>query len=107
MSSKPLTISPVKCFASMVIAIAVFVGTGVSGERGKWRVASDEWRETRQMHEGASARQLYSSATAQTPENATGQASVSATATAPRVSPLRAANELPNPYPPRRSLVRI
>jgi len=30
MSFKPLTISPVNCFASLVIATAVLVGTGVS-----------------------------------------------------------------------------
>jgi len=121
MSSKPLTISPVKCFASMVIAIAVFVGTGASGERGKWRVASDQWRETRQMLEGAAAprapqasegaaalqdrqgaivQKASESGIARAPESAAGQASGSATAQAPRVSPLGAPNELPNPYHP-------
>src|SRR6266853_1296223 len=97
MSFRPVTISSVNCFASLVIATAVIVG-GVSGERGKWRVASDEWRETRQMHETASARQPYSSAMAQAPESAAGQASGSAIAQAPRVSPRGAPNELPNPY---------
>src|SRR5712664_246463 len=84
MSFKPLTISPVNCFATLVIATAVFVGTGAWGERGKWRAAKDEWRETRQMREGAAAPQA--------PEGATAQA--------PRVSPLGAPNELPNPYRP-------
>ena len=82
MSFKPLMISSVNCFASLVIATAVFVGSGALGERGKWRVANDEWRETRQMHETASARQLYSSAIAQAPESAAGQASGSAIAQA-------------------------
>src|SRR6266568_3083183 len=102
MSFKPLTISPLICFASLVIATAVFVGTGASGDRGKWRVVSDEWQETRQMHEGATALQEPQGANASQPSEgaAAPQASGSATAQAPRVSPLGAPNELPNPYRP-------
>ena len=101
MSFRRMTISPVYCFASVVIATAVFVGSEGSGERGKWRVASDEWRETRQRREGAAALQEPQGAIAQQgSESATGQASGSATAQAPRVSPLGAPNDLPNPYRP-------
>src|SRR5258708_11110215 len=105
MSFKPLRISPVNCFASLVIATAVIVGTGASGERGQWRVASDEWRETLQMREGAAAPRApqasEGAAALQEPQGAIAQqGSGSATAQAPRVSPLGAPNELPNPYHP-------